>query len=135
MEKYEFRTKCTLMWPALALFVVAAMLYGFTMHQYVLIVTWGLYFIFLFITSIRTFIITPDSFTVKPKLLKAKTFLLKDIVEIERKFPKQGKTKSIIIRYTHHNMPHNFIELRKSEVDIDRILEAIIDYNPSVKVI
>ena len=42
--------------------------------------------------------------------------------------------KSIVIRYRKEGMYHNFLVIKKDDVNIEGILNAILHYHPSVSV-
>lgn len=136
MEKYEFRSKCSLwIWVTGVALIAASILFAYVKGRYELPVIWLIYFALTIPNAMRRYTITPDDLTIKVGWAKPQTFPLKDIVEIERKFYKNGNPKSLLIRYMHSGMPHNFHEIRKSETDINGVLQAIQDYYPGVKVI
>ena len=58
----------------------------------------------------------------------------KTITEIEKEYTKSGKLKSIVIRYRKEGMYHNFLVIKKDDVNIEGILNAILNYCPSVSV-
>ena len=79
--------------------------------------------------------ITPDSFTLAIRGMKPRhVFPLQNITEIEKEYTKSGKLKSIVIRYRKEGMYHNFLVIKKDDVNIEGILNAILHYHPSVSV-
>ena len=92
----------------------------------------------LLITGVRllsVYTITPDSFTLAIRGMKPQhVFPLQNITEIEKEYTKSGKLKSIVIRYRKEGMYHNFLVIKKDDVNIEGILNAILNYCPSVSV-
>lgn len=92
----------------------------------------------LLITGVRllsVYTITPDSFTLAIRGMKPRhVFPLQNITEIEKEYTKSGKLKSIVIRYRKEGMYHNFLVIKKDDVNIEGILNAILHYHPSVSV-
>ena len=92
----------------------------------------------LLITGVRllsVYTITPDSFTLAIRGMKPRhVFPLQNITEIEKEYTKSGKLKSIVIRYRKEGMYHNFLVIKKDDVNIEGILNAILNYCPSVSV-
>lgn len=83
----------------------------------------------LLITGVRllsVYTITPDSFTLAIRGMKPRhVFPLQNITEIEKEYTKSGKLKSIVIRYRKEGMYHNFLVIKKDDVNIEGILNAI----------
>ena len=50
-------------------------------------------------------------------------FPLQNITEIEKEYTKSGKLKSIVIRYRKEGMYHNFLVIKKDDVNIEGILK------------
>ena len=92
----------------------------------------------LLITGVRllsVYTITPDSFALAIRGMKPQhVFPLQNITEIEKEYTKSGKLKSIVIRYRKEGMYHNFLVIKKDDVNIEGILNAILNYCPSVSV-
>lgn len=92
----------------------------------------------LLITGVRllsVYTITPDSFILAIRGMKPRhVFPLQNITEIEKEYTKSGKLKSIVIRYRKEGMYHNFLVIKKDDVNIEGILNAILHYRPSVSV-
>lgn len=84
---------------------------------------------------LSVYTITPDSFTLAIRGMKPRhVFPLQNITEIEKEYTKSGKLKSIVIRYRKEGMYHNFLVIKKDDVNIEGILNAILNYCPSVSV-
>ena len=84
---------------------------------------------------LSVYTITPDSFTLAIRGMKPQhVFPLQNITEIEKEYTKSGKLKSIVIRYRKEGMYHNFLVIKKDDVNIEGILNAILNYCPSVSV-
>ena len=85
---------------------------------------------------LSVYTITPDSFALAIRGMKPQhVFPLQNITEIEKEYTKSGKLKSIIvIRYRKEGMYHNFLVIKKDDVNIEGILNAILNYCPSVSV-
>ena len=83
----------------------------------------------LLITGVRllsVYTITPDSFILAIRGMKPRhVFPLQNITEIEKEYTKSGKLKSIVIRYRKEGMYHNFLVIKKDDVNIEGILNAI----------
>ena len=78
---------------------------------------------------------SPDSFILAIRGMKPRhVFPLQNITEIEKEYTKSGKLKSIVIRYRKEGMYHNFLVIKKDDVNIEGILNAILHYHPSVSV-
>lgn len=84
---------------------------------------------------LSVYTITPDSFALAIRGMKPQhVFPLQNITEIEKEYTKSGKLKSIVIRYRKEGMYHNFLVIKKDDVNIEGILNAILNYCPSVSV-
>lgn len=135
MEKYEFRAKQPLwIWLSAVVILGCTTAYALATENYFLVAIWLFYFVFLVINTHRRYIITPDSFAMKVGFSKPRTFSLDDITEIEKKYTKNRHVKSAVVRYSEDKMHHNFLELRRFDTDVEGILDAILDYRPSVPV-
>lgn len=135
MEKYEFRAKQPLwIWATAIVMIGCVLIYAVKSNHYFVLAIWGVYYIFIFVNSRRSYTITPDSFIMKQGVDKLRTFLLENITAIERKYTKDHQLKSLIVRYTVDNSHHNFFEIKKYDTDAEGILNAILDYRPSVPV-
>lgn len=135
MEKYEFRFR----YPRWTWFMVAAaicggILFAVLKEKYDLIIIWIPCFLILLINVTRIYTVTPEAFTVSAKMLKPRTFLLRNITEIEKEYTSNDRLKSIVIRYREKNMYHNYLVIKKDEADIEGIMNAILEYCPSVPV-
>ena len=125
MEKQEFRPGYPLwIWAVIAIMLVACTCLFIAPP--------------LLITGVRllsVYTITPDSFTLAIRGMKPRhVFPLQNITEIEKEYTKSGKLKSIVIRYRKEGMYHNFLVIKKDDVNIEGILNAILHYRPSVSV-
>ena len=135
MEKYEFKTKQPLwIWVTAIILVGCVLVYAINTGNYVLVVIWGLYYIFALVNAHRVYTITPDRFVMKQGLSKPRFFLLENISEIEKKYTKDQHLKAVIVRYSDDDKHHNFFEIKKFDTDVEGILHAILDYRPSVPV-
>lgn len=135
MEKYEFRARQPLwIWATAIILVGCVSIYAIRTGNYFLIVMWGLYYAFALINAYRVYTITPALFVLKQGWLKPRTFRLEDITTIEKKYAKGHRLSSLVIRYSTPDMHHNFFEIKKYDTDIEGILNAILDYRPSVSV-
>lgn len=135
MEKYEFSTKQPWWeWAMIVIMVGFMAVFGWTTGKYELVVIWLGYAVINFMLHKFTYVITPDAFVLNPLLGRKREFLLKDITEIERKFSKGSKLSSIVVRYKQDKMYHNFFEIRGSQVNVRAVLDAVLDYCPSVPV-
>lgn len=135
MEKYEFKVRQPQWILATAVVLMSCLLlYTLITRHYFLIVLWGVYYVFVLISNRRVYTVTPDHFTVKQGWDKPRTFLLREIIDIEKKYTKDRRLKSLIVRYTTDEIHHNFFEIRKCDTDAEGILNAILDYRPSVSV-
>ena len=119
MEKYEFRTKQPLwIWITAVLLIGCVSVYAIKTHNYFLIIMWSVYY----------------AFSLSYAWLKPRTFRLEDITSVERKYTKEHHLSSLVIRYSAPDMHHNFFEIKKCDTDVEGILNAILDYHPSVSV-
>lgn len=136
MEKYEFKNHYPLwMWIIFLLTIVGAVLFSIVKDRYGILLVWLPSFIFLLFNASRTYTITPETFTMKVRWMKPlHVFPLQNITEIEKEYTKNNRFKSIVIRYYKGEMHHNFLVIKKDETDIEGILNAILDYRPSVPV-
>lgn len=136
MEKYEFKNHYPLwMWIIFFLTIVGAVLFSIVKDRYGMLLVWLPSFIILLFNNSCTYTITPDTFTMKARWLKPlHVFPLQNIIEIEREYTKNNRLKSIVIRYHKEAMHHNFLVIKKEDTDIESILNAILDYRPSVPV-
>lgn len=76
----------------------------------------------------------PNRFIMKSGLAKPLIFSLESLTEIEKKHTKDNQLKSIIIKYASDSKPNNFLVIKKYDTNIEGILNAILDYCPSVPV-
>ena len=84
---------------------------------------------------LSVFIIPLVSFALAIRGMKPQhVFPLQNITEIEKEYTTSGKLKSIVIRYRKEGMYHNFLVIKKDDVNIEGILNAILNYCPSVSV-
>lgn len=135
MEKYEFRARQPLwIWATAIILVGCVSIYAIKTGNYFLVAIWVLYYLFVWVNGHRVYTITPDSFKMKQGLDQPRMFLLENITGIERKYTKDHQLKSVMVKYTADNMHHNFFEIKKYDTDIEGILNAILDYRPSVPV-
>ena len=135
MEKYEFRTKQPLwIWITAVRLIGCVSVYAIKTHNYFLIIMWSVYYAFSLSYAYRVYTITPDTFVLKQGWLKPRTFRLEDITSVERKYTKEHHLSSLVIRYSAPDMHHNFFEIKKCDTDVEGILNAILDYHPSVSV-
>lgn len=135
MEKYEFKARQPLwIWATAIILVGCVSVYAIKTDNYFLIIMWGLYYAFSLINAYRVYTITPALFVLKQGWLKPRTFRLEDITTIEKKYAKDHHLNSLVIRYSTPDMHHNFFEIKKYDTDIEGILNAILDYRPSVPV-
>ena len=137
MEKQEFRPGYPLwIWAVIAIMLVACTCLFIAHGRYasLLVLTPSLLIMGVRLLSVYT--ITPDSFILAIRGMKPQhVFPLQNITEIEKEYTKSGKLKSIIvIRYRKEGMYHNFLVIKKDDVNIEGILNAILNYCPSVSV-
>ena len=137
MEKQEFRPSYPLgVWTVIAIMLVACTCLFIAHGRYasLLVLTPSLLIMGVRLLSVYT--ITPDSFALAIRGMKPQhVFPLQNITEIEKEYTKSGKLKSIIvIRYRKEGMYHNFLVIKKDDVNIEGILNAILNYCPSVSV-
>ena len=137
MEKQEFRPSYPLwVWTVIAIMLVACTCLFIAHGRYasLLVLTPSLLIMGVRLLSVYT--ITPDSFALAIRGMKPQhVFPLQNITEIEKEYTKSGKLKSIIvIRYRKEGMYHNFLVIKKDDVNIEGILNAIFNYCPSVSV-
>lgn len=115
--------------------IVGVTLFAIVEDRYGYLIVWLPSFIILLFNASRTYTITPDTFTMKARWMKPlHVFPLQNITEIEKEYTKSYQFKSIVIRYHKGEMHHNFLVIKKDETDIESILNAILDYCPSVPV-
>ena len=135
MEKYEFKAKQPLwIWITAIILIGCVLAYAIKTGNYFLVAMWAVYYSFVLVNGRRVYTITPDSFMMKQGVDKPRTFLLENITEIEKKYTKDHHLKSVIVQYTVDNVHHNFFEIKKYDTDVEGILNAILDYRPSVPV-
>ena len=137
MEKQEFRPSYPLwVWTVIAIMLVACTCLFIAHGRYasLLVLTPSLLIMGVRLLSVYT--ITPDSFALAIRGMKPQhVFPLQNITEIEKEYTKSGKLKSIIvIRYRKEGMYDNFLVIKKDDVNIEGILNAILNYCPSVSV-
>ena len=137
MEKQEFRPSYPLwVWTVIAIILVACTCLFIAHGRYasLLVLTPSLLIMGVRLLSVYT--LTPDSFALAIRGMKPQhVFPLQNITEIEKEYTKSGKLKSIIvIRYRKEGMYHNFLVIKKDDVNIEGILNAILNYCPSVSV-
>lgn len=135
MEKYEFKARQPLwIWATVIGVMVGVITYTVMTGNYFLIIMWCVYNVFVLISNRRVYTITPENFIIKQGWDKPRTFLLQEIIDIEKKYTKDHRLKSVIVRYVTDEKYHNFFEIRKYDTDAEGILNAILDYRPSVPV-
>lgn len=135
MEKYEFRAKQPVwVWTTAAMVMVCVLIYTAKRSDYLLLIIWSIYYIFVLINNYRLYTIMPNRFIMKSGLAKPLIFSLESLTEIEKKHTKDNQLKSIIIKYASDSKPNNFLVIKKYDTNIEGILNAILDYCPSVPV-
>ena len=121
MEKQEFRPGYPLwIWAVIAIMLVACTCLFIAHGRYasLLVLTPSL---LIMVRLLSVYTITPDSFTLAIRGMKPRhVFPLQNITEIEKEYTKSGKLKSIVIRYRKEGMYHNFLVIKKDDVNSER---------------